>query len=370
MALLVLGLVGGCATPPLETARQNFYLGRLEQAEQNLADLPPDGKDRSLHLMERGMIRHAALKLDDSNRDWRGAAERDAWLETYSVSEGGASLLVNDRLLSFRGAPYERTLVYAFLAQNYLAQENWDYAAICARNIIRHMENRNGFPELAYGRYLAAFCLEMIADYGNAAIQYKHAAALLTNSVKLEVRNGRLGATADAVPAVEPEATELVCFVALGRIPSGEAGASYYGGSETPYAELHYDGRYLGRSYTLDNTARLVAETAQRQALLQAAKDATRLAVKTVVVASLEQQNDGLGALAQLILFGLEAPDTRRWETLPRWLQVARVPCPEALDHFTVVFKNSAGLTTGTRLITRPLAQQERTYISFCRDLP
>ncbi|NLB59871.1 MAG: hypothetical protein GX806_02145, partial [Lentisphaerae bacterium] len=36
-AALLLILLGGCATPPLQSARDHFYAGRLLQAEQELA---------------------------------------------------------------------------------------------------------------------------------------------------------------------------------------------------------------------------------------------------------------------------------------------------------------------------------------------
>ena len=73
----------------------------------------------------------------------------------------------------------------------------------------------------------------------------------------------------------------------------------------------------------------------------------------------------------RLILVGiLEQPDLRRWETLPRWLQVARVPCPADLTSFDVVFKNHQGVTTRTVSVTEPLARRRNTFVSYCRDLP
>jgi len=115
----------------------------------------------------------------------------DTKLDTYSLSKGVSSLIVNDRMLSFRGMPFERTLMYAFLAKDYLADSNWDYAAICARNIIKKLEALDGFPDIAYGRYMAGFCLELIYDEGNAAIQYRAAARLLTSNVLIDPLSGR-----------------------------------------------------------------------------------------------------------------------------------------------------------------------------------
>jgi tetratricopeptide (TPR) repeat protein len=365
--LLLAGGLAGCATPPLQSARENFYLGRLAPAETNLAAIPIDDKDAVLYLMERGMIRQARQEYEASCLDWRKAADLDAVLETYSISQGATSLLVNDRVLSFRGAPFERTLLYAFLAKNYLALQNWDYAAICARNIIRRLDNLDGFPDIPYGRYLAGFCLEMIDDEGNAAIQYKTIAKLLPD-LTVDEDTGLLYARG------QPEARapqtdkawqhELVCFVLSGRIPAGDRQGFLPETGAAPHAEIYWQERYLGRSFPLANTAELLAATQKRTMMIELAKTTTRLAVKIGISEAVKQQNEALGFLTELLLFSLEQPDTRRWETLPLWLEVARVPCPPDLDEFNVVFPN------GQKLPVKPVGRRGRIYVAFCRDLP
>ncbi len=366
-AALLAILLAGCASPPLQSARENFYLGRFPQANQNLAEIPDDDKDTVLYLMERGMIRQALPDYDASSADWRKAADKDVQLETYSLSQGAASLVVNDRMLAFRGAPFERTLLFAFLAKNYLAQHNWDYAAICARNIIRRLDNRDGFPDIPYGRYLAGFCLELIADEGNAAIQYKTAAKLLPEIV-VDEDTGLLyprNSTNQPAPQADPAwQNELVCFVLVGRMPAGPGPGYFSLSNAVSHAEIYYQDRYLGRSLALANTADLLAATAKRQAMIELAKTATRVAVKIGVSQAVKQQNEALGLLTELLLFAMEQPDTRRWETLPLWLEVARVPCPPDPAEFTVVF------ASGRKIAVQPVARRGNTYIAFCRDIP
>ncbi len=75
--------------------------------------------------------------------------------------------------------------------------------------------------------------------------------------------------------------------------------------------------------------------------------------------------------LVRFILISiLEQPDTRRWGTLPRWLMVARVPCPPDLEEFDVVVKNASGRPTQTIHVTQPISRHGNKYVSFCRDLP
>ena len=50
LAVCLAGFLAGCASPPLQSARANFYAGRFEQANTNLAAIPKDDKDEILYL--------------------------------------------------------------------------------------------------------------------------------------------------------------------------------------------------------------------------------------------------------------------------------------------------------------------------------
>jgi len=370
-------LTAGCSSVSIEKARANFYAGRFVQANENLKDIPSGDKDEVLLLSERGMIRQTLHLYDDSNKDWREATEINERLAKYSFSKETASLLVNDSVLTYRGMPFERTLIYTFLAKNYLGQYNWDYAAICARNIISHLENPNGFPDIPYSRYMAGFCLEMINDKGNAAIQYRTAAKIMDN-MSIDPDSGKIssvssnisaGAQTNTLPVITSgqEPCELVCFIGIGKMPKWCQ--SEYEFDMAPFAEIYSEDKYLGRCYPFANTAELMVNSKKRLAVLQAAKDVTRVVVKEIISESVESQNQALGSITRLILFSLEQPDTRCWETLPLWLEVARVPCPPNLKSYKVVFKTSNGVALKSKIIEAPIARRGNIFISFCRDL-
>lgn len=375
--LLAAILTAGCSSVPLEKARANFYAGRFAQADENLRDIPAGNKDEILFLSERGMIRQNLRRYAESSRDWREATEINERLAGISVSEQTASLLSNDKVLTYRGLPFERTLVYTYLAKNYFAGQNWDYAAICGRNIIAHLENLNGFPDIPYSRYLAGFSLELINDPGNAAIQYRAAAKNLDN-LTIDPATGRIfPSSSNGVSSAQtnglagarraPDSCELVCFIGLGKMPKWYQ--ADYEFDLAPYAEIYGEDKYLGRSYPLANTALLMAASQKRLALLQATKEVSRIVIKEIISESVEQQNQTLGAITRLILFSLEQPDPRCWETLPLWLEIARVPCPAALKSYKVVFKTSSGVALKSRVIDAPIARRGNSYISFCRDI-
>lgn len=307
-AILLALLTAGCSTPSLEKARANFYAGRYTQANENLKELPSGDKDEILYLSERGMIRHVLRSYDESNKDWRQATEINESVPDYSVTKSAASLLVNDRVLTYRGMPFERTFIYTFLAKNYLAQSNWDYAAICARNIIAHLENPNGFPDISYSRYLAGFCLELIDDRGNAAIQYRAAGkalpALLIDADSGQIKSALSNAFAVAHsnsfvrPADASQAYELVCFTGIGKMPKWCQ--SEYDFDLAPYAEFYCGDKYLGQSYPIANTAELMNDSKKRLAVIQAVKDTSRIVIKEVISETVESQNQALGGITRL----------------------------------------------------------------------
>lgn len=387
-------LLAGCATP-LSSARQNFYANRLPQAEAALTNVVPQPKDKVLFLMERGTIRQQRGEYAESSRDYIGASDEIDRLVTYSLSKGATSLVINDTVQDFSGVPYERTLLHAFTAHNHLALADWDNAAVEARRIIRWLEpeRRGDYPEDAYSRYMAGFCLEMIDDDSNAALQYRKANALAKNAT-IDPVTGRLTYKAPVVakkastnttenteaPLLKPSqptpaslgsnTAELVCFVMTGHAPPGDTEPALLDAFAFPtYAEIRHHGQLLGRSYILADVGELAHLTAQKQALQKALKTGTRIVIKEVIAHQAEQQNEGLGALVWLLLMALEQPDLRRWETLPRYLQVARVACPKDLTEFDLVFKTSGGSTVRTLHITQPIQRRRNIFVSVVRDL-
>ena len=382
LASLSLLLLGGCATAPLAAARTHFYRGDFERADQSLAQVPAGQTDRILVLMERGRIRQSCRRYEASTRDWQEAVDLGEKLDYYSLSQGTASLAINDTVMNFLGAPYERTLVHAFAAKSYLAMSMWDDAAVEARNIIRRLENLYGFPDDAYSHYLAGFCLEMSGDPEGAAFQYR-AVAKMANGFTIGESDGHIALTNNLSAAIQPgpnaqkpresrNTGEVVCFVAMGRTPTLQGHASHspgFGLGAAPYAELYCNNQYLGRTYAFSDTGRLLADTERRLAALRLAKEATRIAAKEAVAAAVSHENELLGEVLRLILFAMEVPDTRQWETLPEWLEIGRMPCPEDMKSYTVVFKDGAGCTLKEKVMTAPIARRGKTFVSFCRDL-
>lgn len=360
--LAVASLCVGCATVPLDNARRQFNEGDLQDADATLANLP-NGADRVLHLMERGMIRHLRQDYAGSTADWLEAVQLEKDLETHSVTRAGASMVVNDSLLSFRGYPYERTFLHVYLAKNYLARGMWEDAGVEGRSIALRMQNLDGFPDDAMSHYIAGFCLELCGDFSNAAMQYRQTAKLAPQ-VGLDERTGRFtrpaGSATNSPPAPHQTGPELVCFLDFDGC----------NGMMPEYAEVYANGRLLGTSLTLSDVFDLEIASSKRMELRKTAKTFTRLALKGAFTMYATSKNRDLGILLWPLLVSLEDEDGRRWETLPGKMAVIRAPCPDNLREFDVLFKSYSGISLRQMTVRKPITQRNRIFVSFCRDHP
>lgn len=374
VGLPVFFLLSGCVTGTLSSARQDFYAGRAVEAEEKLATLRTTENDRVLMLMERGTVRQALGRFDDSTRDFIEAADLLEELRVYSLSQGAGSLVISDEVQSFRGMPFERTLVHVLAAINHLAVGHWENAAVEARRILRSLteDMRGEYPDDAFSRYVAGYALEMFGDGSNAQLQYRLANELIP-AVQIDHATGRLQAAGTNTLAVgdaaDPYPAELLCIVMTGRSPRGSDVLTHPDGSGAVYAELFVGPKYLGRSYVLSDTLDLAFSSEQVAAARKALKTITRIVIKESIAQAIEQHNEALGDLVRFFLIGiLEQPDQRRWETLPRWLSVARVACPPDLEAFEMVLKNRHGGIEGRLRIPAPMARRGSRMFMFVRD--
>ncbi len=374
-------LVSGCQSTALNSARHKYYAGDFEGAAELLRESEEPERDGVLFLMERGTIFQSHGDYSESSADFIKAYDHLQETETYSLSEGGASLLINDEVQDFRGAPYERTLLHAFTAQNHLAQARWNDATVEARRIIESLsdEVRGDYPDDAFSRYIAGFCLELIDDTSNAELQYRKAGAQLPH-LDIDERTGRITYSttngvgeAKTAEAYSNSGYELVCFIMIGRSEDtyADGGQNWSPEFTQNYAELYHQGKYIGRSYALTDTLDLAYTTEEREAARKALKTVTRVAMKESVAIALEHNDQELLAdMVRFLLIGLmEKPDVRRWETLPRSLQVARVSCPPDLTEFDVAYKSRSGYEMKRIHVESPITKHRRTYVSFCRDI-
>ena len=368
--LCAVALTCGCSTPVLNRARSQFYTGHFDEASEVLKDADVAGSDKVLLQMERGMVLHNLGRYDESSHDFISASDELERLRAYSVSQGAASMLINDNVQDFTGFPFEQSLLHAFTAKNHLALGHWDDAAVESRRLIELLKpDRLGkYPEDAYTRYLAGLGFELIDDWSNAQLQYKKAATVCKTAMIGE--SGSFAPLGKDPSKLKGDGWQLICLVSAGRVPRRRASRQNYIQNAQPvYAEIYADGKKVGRSYILTDTAQLAFTSEQIDAAREAAKTVARVALKDSIADNIEEQDAFLGALAHLILIGLlEQPDRRRWETLPRWLGVARLDLPAKPHKIEAVFRTDAYQISRVT-VSAPIMTRRKKIVTFVRDI-
>ncbi len=375
IGLIVSAAVSGCASNSLNEARRDYHSGHYKKASDALADKSYPERDRVLFKMERGMIRQAAGDYEGSNKDFIGAFDDMEDMRAISVSQDTASMMVNDYTQDYMAAPFERTLLHAFTAKNQLMLTNAENAAVEARRIIKSLqpEQKKDYPEDAYSRYMAGFCLSLMGDWSNAGLQYREASKIL-KGLTINERSGMISdnsTNALVGPLAVPSGPrDLAVFTLMGRSPSGQELLNQHRPVlGAGFAEIYIDGKVAGRSYELADTVDLAFTTKQKDAIKDMAKTVSRIAIKEATAYQLDQHNELIGAIYRIIMIGiLEQPDVRRWETLPRSLQVARIPCPENPGEIEIRFVQNSGGVGRTIRLKPPFHRVNGTYIIVVRD--
>lgn len=358
IALLCLGggvalSLTGCTSSNLDAYRQEYYAANFINPQ--IAEINVNSRDYVLALMERGMLYQASGQHTLAIRDWLDAASRISDLDYIRLSEKASSLIINDYTQAYTGKPYERALLHAFTAQSFFALQEWREAAVEARLIADGLESLNGFPDDPYTRYVAALAFEFILDYQGARIEYTRANELLP-TLHIDPASGAIAShTSTASPPLPDD--QLIGLIGIGRAPRPQTPQSYANQKwgHHPYVDVIIDGQTIGRSYTLNTTANLLAATQERLAAIQLAKTASRIIIKDSIADAVADENPLMGEILRLLLYAMEVPDTRSWQTLPNWLQVIRIPFPQADAPIELHFKSAGGRTLKITRLTRSL---------------
>ncbi len=107
-----------------------------------------------------------------------------------------------------------------------------------------------------------------------------------------------------------------------------------------------------------------VAALSEREVMLKTGVKTTgRVVGKWMVADAVAQQNEWLGLATWIALFMLEQPDFRHWETLPRFINVGRISCPDGLDKIELSVN---GIKHSYRL-SSPVKRRGVLFVSFDR---
>ena len=372
-ASVVMLFMSGCSTPSLDRARTAYYNGDPDAALVHLdgSDIPD--RDRILFLMERGTIYQAAGQLPESAHDYNEAHDLLVQMDTLSVSRGVSSLIASDNMLNFYGYPFERSYLHVLAAMTYMAQDDWQGAGVEGRRLIDRLKSEaiKDYPKDAFSRYMAGLCMEVVDDMSNAKVEYRKASALsetlnISDTGQISLGKGGLSVGLTGGPAsAEVGEHELICIIMTGRVADYSSGIAHGGGNPSAIG-VKYNDQMLGYAYNMVNLSRLAALSEQQVILKSGVKTTGRVIGKWMVADAVAQQNEWAGLATWIILFMLEQPDFRHWETLPRYIHVGRMSCPDGVDSITLSVHGGGKKTVR---LSSPVTQRGVLFLTFDRVL-
>jgi len=316
----------GCASSSLQKARVDFYSGNLVRADRLLDECNGiSKKDHLLCYMEKGTIIHYMGAYPESTEVLLKASRLIKEQDIINISDQSSAVLVNDKVMEYKGEYSERLWVHTFLMMNFLLQYKYESALVEAKQALEVYDEYPDSLETDYfTRALIALCFENMNLPDDARIEYdKLAEAMDINNFMPEpIARGK---------------GELVLFIAQGRVstkvstnivipPSTRISIPRYTDSSSPLPVTIRPDRNINIPLQIMTDLGDVAQKSLNDRAVQyLARQALRVGAKESIARKVGKKDELAEALVRIILFLSEEADTRSWETLPGSLTLIRI---------------------------------------------
>lgn len=186
---LVLACLAGCATyqTKLTGFREALRGGDPTKAAAQIKEKAyADGDDQVVYLFEYGTAEQIAHDYDESNKAFLRAEDLTDIKDYHSVSRIAGSLVLNEGMIQYKGDDYEKVMVNAMLAINFLMQGKLEDARVECRKLNDKLykfrfEGKKNYKQNPFAFYLSAMIWEQNKDWDTAYIDFKKAYDLNPN---------------------------------------------------------------------------------------------------------------------------------------------------------------------------------------------
>lgn len=334
--------------------------GDFQQAAEYFSGIEGTmGSDVFLGHAEAGMAWHVAGQLKRATEEWLAAAEiLDGFgdrptVSGRSMSEGALSMFINDKTIPYDGEGFEAALLHGFLAWDFLRMGDLDGAMVEVQrgyDIERFEEERYGttYGMNRFARFVAALAQEFDGRPDEAEIDLvrleEDAGTHPAVQYSLErVRGGARPATLVVVFERDRMAEKVErSMVFYTRRSMGQLAVPSFDESHGDPGALRVllSGSDAGTTSTLEDVEEVARKNLEDRIAWITAKAMARAAIKTVIVdqaaeAVANEHGDWAGLLVGLlgsaVNIASESADLRSWLTLPREIQVLRIPVEPGL---------------------------------------
>jgi len=338
-------LLSGCSSLPLQKARSEFYSGNLNQADYLLEGCKGvSEKDLLLCYMEKGIILHYMEAYEESTEVLLKASQLIKAHDQISVTDQSTAVVINDRVMTYKGEYSERLWVHTFLMMNYLLQAKYEDALVEGKQALEVYDKYPGsLSGDHFTRALIALCFEDMNLPDDARIEYE----------KLAAEMGREKISPE--PAV-PGKGELILFIGQGRAPTKVSSdvalppsirisvPVYADGSPPVSVSIRSDGNTLDPLEISTDLGQVARKSLDDRSAQYLTRQAVRAGAKEAIAEKVGDKNEIGELFARAILFLLEEADTRSWETLPGGLTLVRITLDKGVHDLEISSGNSQTL--------------------------
>jgi hypothetical protein len=293
----------------------------------------------------------------------------------HSISKISASLLTSERMMQYKGDDYEKVLINAMLAVNFLMVDNLDSALVETRRINEKLEHyrvdaKRPYEQNPFAFYLSALIWEADRKWDDAYIDFNKAYKLDPNIPYLKEDLIRASKNArresdfkkwkakfgQAVPK-DPsflQTGELILIYQQGWGPRKQPSPNWHRipklyptRSYIQQAKLVVEGVTSELTQPIYSVERVAIKTLDDQYAPLIAKRIAGMVVKDQVAQRAKKENELLGTLLEIGMHVSDQADLRQWSTLPETFQIAKVTLKPGTYKVTVHGLNSSGQTAG-----------------------
>lgn len=332
-----------------------------------------DGDDQVVYLLEYATALQLAKNYPESDKAFLRAEDLTDIKDYHSVSRIAGSLVGSATMVQYKGDNYEKVLINAMLAINYLMQHRYEDAMVETRKLNDKLykfryEGKKNYDQNPFAFYLSALIEEDQRDVDSAYIDFKKTYDLNPNIPYLRedlIRAGIAAQRRDDVdqwrrkfPGVRPanfkEVGEVVLVYQQGWGPQKRPNPSfprvpklYPLWSNTERAKLEVEkgpSEYSERIMSVTDTA---IKTLDEDYAGIIAMRAAGVATKAVVADQIRQKDPLLGAIAWVGMNVADQADLRQWTSLPASFQIAKLRLKPGRYKVRAIGLSSGGQPSG-----------------------
>lgn len=394
--LFLLFAVSGCASyqSKVQGFRDSLRRGEATSAANQIREQAyAENDDQVVYLLEYGTAQQLAKNFAESNKAFLKAEDLTEVKDYHSVSRVTGSLLLSAGMVQYKGDDFEKVLINAMLAVNFLLENKLEEAQVECRKLNDKLykykfEGKKNYEQNPFAFYLSALIWEANKDWDSAYIDFKKAYDLNPGMEYLREDLIRAGLSARRTedvakwkklwPNVKPadlkNQGEAVLIFQQGWGPTKHAHPNfpripklYPSSSRTTQARLEVDnGPYAISQVAMDLTNTAIKSLDDQYAEIVAMR-AAGIATKAVVADQIRQKDELLGTIAWIGMNIADQADLRQWSSLPASFQIAKVRLNPGKYRVRAVGLDSGGQPTGesSEWMDVAIAARKKAFVNW-----